>query len=238
MKISILTLFPEMFLGPFDHSILKRAQEKKLLEVEFINIRDFGIGKHKTVDDTPYGGGVGMVMRADVVADAILNAKCSSKGRSASGRKCDEKIILMDPRGETFSQKKAKEFAKIDHLIFVCGHYEGIDERILEFVDETISIGDYVLTGGELPSMVIVDAVTRLLPGAITDSATDTETFSLQTQDGNKLLEHPHYTRPQTYQGMDVPEVLLSGNHADIEQWREEQARKITKNKRPDLLSK
>lgn len=233
MKISILTLFPEMFVGPFNHSILKRAQEKKLLEVEFINIRDFGIGKHKTVDDTPYGGGVGMVIRADVIHEAILNVKWKMKNG-----KFTEKVILMDPRGETFSQKKAKEFAEIDHLIFVCGHYEGIDERILEFVDETISIGDYVLTGGELPSMVIVDAVTRLLPGAITDSATDTETFSLQTQDGNKLLEHPHYTRPQTYQGMDVPEVLLSGNHADIEQWREEQARKITKNKRPDLLSK
>lgn len=233
MKISILTLFPEMFVGPFDHSILKRAQEKKLLEVEFINIRDFGIGKHKTVDDTSYGGGVGMVMRVDVVADAISNAKCKTLND-----KCNEKIILMDPRGETFSQKKAKEFAKIDHLILVCGHYEGIDERILQFVDETISIGDYVLTGGELPSMVIVDTVTRLLPGAITDSATDTETFSLHTEEGDTLLEHPHYTRPQTYQRMDVPEVLLSGNHADIEDWREKQAKEITKNKRPDLLDK
>lgn len=233
MKISILTLFPEMFVGPFDHSILKRAQEKKLLEVEFINIRDFGIGKHKTVDDTSYGGGVGMVMRVDVVADAISNAKCK-----ILNDKCNEKIILMDPRGETFSQKKAKEFAKIDHLILVCGHYEGIDERILQFVDETISIGDYVLTGGELPSMVIVDTVTRLLPGAITDSATDTETFSLHTEEGDTLLEHPHYTRPQTYQRMDVPEVLLSGNHADIEDWREKQAKEITKNKRPDLLDK
>lgn len=222
-----------MFVGPFDHSILKRAQEKKLLEVEFINIRDFGIGKHKTVDDTSYGGGVGMVMRVDVVADAISNAKCK-----ILNDKCNEKIILMDPRGETFSQKKAKEFAKIDHLILVCGHYEGIDERILQFVDETISIGDYVLTGGELPSMVIVDTVTRLLPGAITDNATDTETFSLHTEEGDTLLEHPHYTRPQTYQGMDVPEVLLSGNHADIEDWREKQAKEITKNKRPDLLDK
>lgn len=233
MKISILTLFPEMFVGPFDHSILKRAKKKKLLEVEFINIRGFGIGKHKTVDDTPYGGGVGMVIRADVVHAAISNAKWKMENG-----KFTEKVILMDPRGETFSQKKAKEFAQIDHLILVCGHYEGIDERILKFVDETISIGDYVLTGGELPSMVLVDTVTRLLPGAITDSATDTETFSLKTKEGNKLLEHPHYTRPQTYQGMDVPEVLLSGNHADIEQWREKQAREITAKKRPDLLDK
>lgn len=233
MKISILTLFPEMFVGPFDHSILKRTQQKDLLIIEYINIRDFGIGKHKIVDDTPYGGGVGMVMRVDVIDKAIDQAKCD-QSKSA----CTERILLMDPRGETFSQKKAKTFASYDHLIIVCGHYEGVDERVNNFIDETLSIGDYVLTGGELPSMVIVDAITRLLPGAITAHATDTESFSLHSEKGEQLLEHPHYTRPETYKKNAVPKVLLSGNHKEIIKWRNEQSEKRTTKHRPDLLQK
>ncbi len=233
MKISILTLFPEMLVGPFDHSILKRAQQKNLLQIEYINIRDFGVGKHKTVDDTSYGGGVGMVMRVDVIDNAITYAKCDQ-----SKSPCKERILLMDPRGEKFSQKKAKHLSGYEHLILVCGHYEGIDERVHNFIDETISIGDYVLTGGELPSMVIVDAVTRLLPGAITDNAADSESFSLQTEKGQQLLEHAHYTRPEIYKEKAVPDVLLSGNHKEINKWRKEQAELYTTTHRPDLLKK
>lgn len=222
MKISILTLFPEMFAGPFDHSIVKRAQdlpagkaEKKLVNIEFVDIRDFGIGKHKLVDDTPYGGGAGMVMRVDVINEAITSSKCKIKSS-----KCRERVILLDPRGETFSQQKAKELTKFDHLILIAGHYEGVDERVRKYlVDETISIGDYVLTGGEIPTMVVVDAVVRLIPGVIKEESRTTESFSKP-----KTLEYPQYTKPQVYKRQKVPEILLSGNHKEIEKWRKEQS--------------
>ena len=220
MKISILTLFPEMFAGPFDHSIIKRAREKKLVDIELVNIRDFGIGKHKLVDDTPYGGGAGMIIRVDVIDKTLQNVKC--KGR----------IILLDPRGETFTQKKAKELAKFDHLILIAGHYEGIDERVKQYlVDEVISIGDYVLTGGEIPAMVVTDAVVRLIPGVIKKESIATESFSKP-----KALEYPQYTKPRVYEKYKVPEILLSGNHQAIERWRKNEALKETKSQRPDAL--
>ena len=223
MNVTILTLFPEMFSGPFDHSIVKRAQEKGLITIDFVNIRDFASDNYKSVDDHPYGGGAGMVMRVDVVDRAIENAKCQMLNA-----KC--KTILLDPQGTPYTQTKAQEFSRLDHLILLCGHYEGVDERIRSFVDEEISIGDYITTGGEIPAMVIVDSVTRLLPGVLKkEEATQTESFA-------PILEYPQYTRPETYGGMNVPEVLLSGNHAVIAKWRKKQATLRTKKRRPDLL--
>lgn len=216
MKISILTLFPNMFSGPFDYSILKRAREKKFVTIEVRNLRDFGIGKHKVVDDRPYGGGLGMILRVDVLHKAIGNAKCSREGRSRLAKHvCKERTILLDPRGEQFTQKKAKELARFDHLILVCGHYEGVDERTREFVDEVISLGDFVVTGGEIPSMLLADAVTRLVKGVLKEGVTEEESFSQKT-----YLEHPQYTRPSTYKNLSVPKVLLSGNHHEIASWR------------------
>lgn len=222
-----------MFTGPFDHSIVKMAKEKNLVSIDFVNIRDFGIGKHKLVDDTPYGGGIGMVMRVDVVHTAIQYAK-GTPFDSAQGKK-KTKVVLLTASGEQFTQKRAREYSELNHLILVCGHYEGIDERISQFVDEQISIGDFVTTGGEIPAMLITDAVTRLLPGVLKEGVTETESFSLQTEDGISL-EYPHYTKPQVYKGCAVPEVLLSGDHAKITVWRKEQGRARTKKVRPDLL--
>jgi tRNA (guanine37-N1)-methyltransferase len=228
MKISILTLFPEMFTGPFDHSIIKRAKEKGLVEIAFINIRDFGIGTHKMVDDTPYGGGVGMVMRVDVLHKAIEKAK----GKSDKGKVT--KTVLMSASGKPYKQQSAKAFSKLDHLILICGHYEGVDDRILKYIDEEISIGDYVLTGGELPAMVITDSVVRLLEGAITQGAVEDESFSNKQE----ILEYPHYTKPRDYDGEEVPEVLLSGNHKEIAKWRDDKSLEKTKKIRPDLIKK
>lgn len=212
MKISILTLFPEMFVGPFDHSIVKHARQKKLLAIELVNIRDFGIGGHKVVDDRPFGGGVGMILRVDVIDRAIEKVRRSEQ-RATSKRQ----IILLDPKGETFTQKKARELAKLNHLILIAGHYEGVDERVREYlVDESLSIGKYVLTGGEIPAMVIVDALTRLIPGVLKEEATESESFSPPSP----FLEYPQYTRPREYRGWQVPEVLLSGDHEAIEKWR------------------
>jgi tRNA (guanine37-N1)-methyltransferase len=232
MKISILTLFPEMFAGPFDHSIIKRAKEKDLVEIEYINIRDFGIGNHKMVDDTPYGGGIGMVMRVDVVHAAIEHAKKQFQPRNTPDTL--QKTVLLTASGKTFNQTKAKEFSHLDHLILICGHYEGIDDRIKHFIDEEISIGDFVLTGGEIPSMLITDAVTRLIPGVLPEGATDDESFSLE----EGLLEYPHYTKPQTYKNLEVPEVLLSGNHRTIGEWRRKKSEEKTAIIRPDLVKK
>lgn len=203
MKISILTLFPEMFVGPFEHSIIKRAQEKGKVTIDLVNIRNFGIGRHKIVDDKPYGGGVGMILRVDVIDKALAKFK-------------NRRIVLLDARGRTFDQKKARELAKLDHLILIAGHYEGVDERVKEYlVDESLSIGNYVLTGGEIPAMVVVDSVVRLIPGVLEKpQATKLESFS------ENNLEHPQYTRPQIYKNWKVPQVLLSGNHKAIEQWR------------------
>jgi len=249
MKISILTLFPEMFAGPFDHSILKHAKAKGLVEIEYINIRDFGIGPHKMVDDTSYGGGVGMVMRVDVLHSAIeatkhtFQTRHSGEERSSDSRispKTDSgqarmtKVVLLSASGKTFTQKKAREFAKLDHLILICGHYEGVDDRIKNYIDEEISIGDFVLTGGEIPAMLITDAVTRLITGVLPEGATEEESFSeFETQ---TLLEYPHYTKPQEYEGHTVPEILLSGNHKKIAEWRRRKAVEKTKQVKPHLI--
>ncbi len=229
MKITILTLFPEMFAGPFDHSIIKRAKEKGLVDIAFVNIRDFGIGKHKMVDDTSYGGGIGMVMKVDVLHRAVQNAQC--KTQSAQ---CREKIVLLSASGKTFKQEVAKEFSHVDHLILICGHYEGVDERIKQYIDAEISIGDFVLTGGEIPAMLIADSVTRLIPGVLPEGATEDESFS--EQNGETLLEYPHYTKPQIYDNQAVPDILLSGDHKKIAAWKREQAIEKTTKIRPDLL--
>ena len=209
MKVDILTLFPKMFSGPFAESIVKRAGDKGLVEIAIHDLRDWGEGERRTVDDRPYGGGVGMILRVDIIEAALKDL-----------RKKNSKVILMDAGGETFSQKKAREFSKAEHLIIIAGHYEGVDHRVHEhLVDEVISIGDYVLTGGEIPAMVITDAVVRLIPGVLEKpEATEIESFS---QEGIK--EFPQYTRPETYKGWEVPEVLLSGNHKEIDKWRKEQ---------------
>jgi tRNA (guanine37-N1)-methyltransferase len=223
MKITILTLFPEMFQGPFDASIIKRAKEKKLINIKYINIRDFGIGKHKLVDDTPYGGGNGMVLRVDVLHKAIEKAKDKKLKGDA------QKVILLSAHGKTFNQKTAQKFSKLKHLIIVCGHYEGFDERIKNFVDEEVSIGDFILTGGEIPAMLITDSIIRLIKGVIRDGSAALESFS-------PYLEHPQYTKPQKYENLSVPEILLSGNHKCIETWRKKESVDITSKLRPDLI--
>ncbi|MFC5541275.1 MAG: tRNA (guanosine(37)-N1)-methyltransferase TrmD [Bacilli bacterium] len=222
MKIHVLTLFPEMFPGVFGSSILKKAQEKGLVEIEVSNIRDFSDNKHKQVDDYPYGGGAGMVLKPEPVFRAVETI--------TEGRK--PRVILMCPQGERFTQKKAEELANEEELVFICGHYEGYDERIREhLVTDEISIGDFVLTGGEIPAMAVIDAVVRLIPGVLGQEASHIhDSFS------TGLLEHPHYTRPQDFRGMKVPDVLLSGNHQKIEEWRMEQSLKRTFERRPDLL--
>lgn len=219
MKIDILTLFPEMF-SPIQSSILKRATDNGILEFNIVNIRDFSLDKHKKCDDYPFGGGAGMLMSVQPLYDAIQSVK-----------KENSKLIFPSPRGKVFNQKIAKDLSKFDHLIFVCGHYEGVDERIFELFDmEEISIGDYVLTGGELPTMVIIDTLSRFVDGVISSESLENESFS------NGLLEYPQYTRPAEFMGLKVPEVLLSGNHKDIENWRREESLKITKKNRVDLL--
>lgn len=235
MKISILTLFPEMFVGPFEHSIVKRAQEKGLVEIELINLRDFGIGNHKMVDDTPYGGGIGMVLKVDVVHKAIEYAKRHPGKPKAHPGSVETKIILTSASGKIYKQATAKSYSHLDHLIIICGHYEGVDDRIRAYIDDEISIGDFVLTGGEIPAMLITDSVTRLLVGVITEGATEDESFSDQN---DNLLEYPHYTKPRSYEGQDVPEVLLSGDHKKIAQWRKTKSLEKTKRVRPDLLRK
>lgn len=229
MKISILTLFPEMFAGVFSHSIIKLAQEKGAVSLNFVNIRNFGIGKHKLVDDTPYGGGAGMVMRVDVIASALAQiTNHSASWRTQITNR--ERIILLDPQGEKLTQKKVQELSKYDHLILVCGRYEGVDERVRALVDEEISIGDYVLTGGEIPSMVVIDAIVRLIPGVIKKDSALHESFS------SLLLEYPQYTRPSVFKRKKVPAILLSGDHAKIAAWREKKSVKKTEKRRPDLL--
>ena len=219
MKFDVLTLFPESF-EPIKQSILGRALEKNLISLNLINIRDFSKDKHKKVDDTPYGGGAGMVIRPDVVYDAYKSIKDENA-----------KVIYMSPQGNVLNQKKVESLSKEKHLILLCGHYEGIDQRVIdEIVDEEISIGDYVLTGGEIPAMVLIDSVSRYVEGVLTKESIKEESFS------NNLLEYPQYTRPETFLDKKVPEVLLSGQHENIRKWREEQALKNTYQKRPDLL--
>jgi tRNA (guanine37-N1)-methyltransferase len=220
MKIDVLTLFPGMFAGPLDESIVKRARSGGVLELQIHNLRDWTHDRHKTVDDRPFGGGPGMLLKPEPIFEAVE----ALKGGEA-------KVILMCPQGRKFNQGIARELAQAKHLILVCGSYEGFDERVREaLADDELSIGDFVLTNGALPAMVVVDAVTRLLPGVLGDdeSARD-ESFS----DG--MLEYPHYTRPAEFRGMKVPDVLLSGNHAEIERWRRERAQQRTATRRPDL---
>lgn len=222
MKISILTLFPEMF-DIFNHSIIGRAREKNIIDLEFFNIRDYTLDKHKKVDDYPYGGGAGMVMAAQPVVDTIKKAKESNNG----------KVIFLGPRGKTFNQKMAQKFSKEENLIFLCGHYEGIDERAYEYIDEEYSIGDFILTGGEMAAIPIIDSICRLIPGVLNKNESfEEESFS------NGLLEYPQYTRPPVYNDKAVPEILLSGNHEKIRLWRKKQSLMITKQKRPDLFEK
>lgn len=230
MKITILTLFPDMFIGPLNLSILKKAKEKGLVTIEIKSIRDFGIGKHKQVDDTPYGGGIGMIMRVDVLRSAI-------KAVTENFPSSEQKIILMSAKGKTFKQSTAKELAGLKHLIIICGHYEGVDERIAEYVDEEISVGDFITTGGEIPAMLITDTITRLLPGVLKAGVTDHESFSLGDNE-SVFLEYPQYTNPRSFEGQDVPKILLSGDHKKISDWRLNQAKTKTAIKRPDLLSK
>ncbi len=217
MKINIVTLFPDFFIGFKEHSIIKRAIERGLLELEIINIRDFAEGKHKQCDDMPFGGGAGMVMKPEPIISAL---------NSVSGM-----VIYTSPQGVTFNQKLACELASQDEITILAGHYEGIDERVIEKkVDIEISLGDFVLTGGELPAMVIVDAVARLIPGVIKKESYENDSFF------NGLLDYPHYTRPAEYDGMKVPEVLLSGHHKNIDEWRLKQSLKRTYKRRPELL--
>jgi len=234
MKISILTLFPEMFTSVFSHSIIKRAVEKNLIHITYTDIRQFGIGKHKMVDDTPYGGGAGMLLRVDVAEEAIIHTRCAQNS-------CKERVILLDATGQTFTQQIANTYATTyDHLILICPHYEGIDYRIYQYIDDAISLGDYVLTGGEIPAMVLTDAVVRLLPGALgKDESSTYESFQMFDKSTNSpLLEYPQYTKPTLYKGQEVPEILLSGHHKNISEWREAESILRTKKNRPDLFKK
>ncbi len=219
MKFDVLTLFPEMF-EPLKKSIIGKAEEKELIQIELINIRDFSKNKHKKVDDTPYGGGAGMVMQPDVVYDAYKAIKAQNA-----------KVIYLTPQGKTLNQEKVEKLSKEEHLILLCGHYEGIDQRVIdEIVDEEISIGDYVLTGGEIPAMVLIDSVSRYVEGVLNEESKNEESFS------QGLLEYPQYTRPEVFNDKKVPEILLSGHHENINKWRRCEALKNTYLKRPELL--
>jgi tRNA (guanine37-N1)-methyltransferase len=220
LEIDVLTLFPAMFDGPLAQSIPGRIQEQGLASIRIHDLRKWGIGRHRSVDDAPYGGGAGMILRPEPVAAAL-----------DSLRRSDSVAILLDPVGEVFRQARAADLATRSHLVFVCPRYEGVDERIRSLVDLEVSIGDYVLTGGELPALVVIDAIIRLLPGAIEDASTVEESFS----DG--LLEYPQYTRPAVFRGMDVPSILTSGDHGAVARWRHEQSVERTRRRRPDLTA-
>lgn len=232
MRVDVLTLFPEMFEGVFGTSILGKAQTKGLVSLNAVNFRNYATNKHNTVDDTPYGGGGGMVLKPDPIFAAVEDVLEKRNEETTTVPTKAPRIILMCPQGETFTQKKAEELVHEDHLIFICGHYEGYDERIREFlVTDELSIGDYVLTGGELPAMVAIDSVVRLIPGVLgNETSAVTDSFS------TGLLEYPHYTRPPEFRGMKVPDVLLSGHHLNIDAWRREQSLIRTLERRPDML--
>lgn len=224
MKIDIITLFPKMFDGPFAESMLWKAQDRKLVEINLIDLREFGDGPRKTVDDTPFGGGDGMLLKPEPVVAAIERAKEGNP---------DAKVIILSPQGQQYKQQVAQDLSGESGLILVCGRYEGFDERIIEYADMELSVGDYVLTGGELPAMIVVDSVTRLLPGVLGgEQSAHIESFT-----DPKLVEYPQYTRPVEFRGAEVPEVLRSGDHAKIDAWRNEQAVIKTKQNRPDLLA-
>jgi tRNA (guanine37-N1)-methyltransferase len=221
LRIDILTLFPEMFRGPFDESIVRRARDAGALDLRLVNIRDFATDRHRTVDDAPYGGGPGMVMKPGPLFAAV-----------EAVRDPYSRVVLLTPQGRLFRQEVAVELSQLQHLALICGHYEGVDERVREHLaDDELSIGDYVLTGGELAAMVMVDSVSRLLPGVL-----GAEDSLLEESHGSELLEYPHYTRPADFRGWAVPEILLSGNHAEIARWRRRQALERTRQRRPELL--
>ncbi len=220
MKITILTLFPDMFNGPFSESIIKRAQDKNLIDIEIIDFRKYTNDTHNKVDDTPYGGGAGMVLTCQPLFDAVESVRTNKS-----------KVILLTPDGKTFNQSISYDLSNEEHLILICGHYEGFDERIRTLADMEISIGDYVLTGGEIPAMVLVDSITRLIDGVITRESHEEDSF-------NGLLDYPTYTKPADFRGMKVPEVLLSGDHKKIAEYRYNEALKRTRERRPDLLEK
>ncbi|MCQ2771772.1 MAG: tRNA (guanosine(37)-N1)-methyltransferase TrmD [Bacilli bacterium] len=221
MKITILTLFPEMFDGFKTNSIIARAISKGLVEVECVQIRDFTKDKYGRVDTPPVGGGAGLIQKCQPLVDALKSIRTPGS-----------KAVLFSPRGTTYNESKAKEYATLDHLILVCGHYEGVDERVNSYVDELLSIGDYILTGGEIPSMAVADSVIRLLDGAITKDSLKDESFN------SPLLEYPQYTEPYDFAGETVPDILYSGNHVAIEKWRRKQSLRLTKEHRPDLFAK
>jgi len=223
MKIDILTLFPSMFDGFLTNSIIKRAIEKKKVEINIINFRDYSLDPHKKVDDTPFGGGAGMVLMVQPIYDAVMDLKTD-----------ESKVILLTPDGKTFNQNYAYELKNYKHLIIICGHYEGFDDRIRSIVDLEISIGDFVLTGGEIPSMVITDSVVRLLDGVIDSESHINDSFNPDTN----LLDYPTYTKPREFRGMIVPEVLLNGNHKEIDEYRKKESIRKTQERRPDLLEK
>lgn len=220
MRVDILTLFPEMFTSPFSCSIIKRARDSGLIELNTVNIRHYAENKHLQVDDYPYGGGAGMVMKYDVLSRALIGFKESNAH-----------IIYLSPQGQVLNQEKLVQLSLLEHLVLLCGHYEGIDERAMSLIDEEISIGDYILTGGELPAMILVDGVSRLIPGVLgSENSSEEESFA------SRLLEYPQYTRPAQYLGQAVPEILLSGHHENIRRWRKKQSLLRTLLKRPDLL--
>lgn len=219
MRIDVLTLFPEMFNNIINESIIKRARENNLVEINIINFRDYSPLNNHQVDDTPYGGGAGMVLRCEPIFEAIDDIKTK-----------DSKVILLTPEGKTYNQNKALELSKEKHLIIICGHYEGFDERIKTLVDEEISIGDFILTGGEIPAMLMIDSITRLIDGVISKDSLENESFN------NNLLDYPTYTKPAVYRDLKVPDVLLSGDHAKIAAYRKEMQIKKTEEKRPDII--
>jgi len=230
MKISIITLFPSMFDGPFATSMLRKAQDIDAVAIELVNLRDFGLGPRQTVDDTPYGGGAGMVLKPEPIFAAVESITDTIKKDSGSETPAKTYVVLLSPRGQKYTQNIARDLAKREHIIMICGHYEGIDERVNTIVDAEISLGDFVMTGGEIAAMAVTDSVVRLLPGVLGDdrSAQD-ESFA------TGLLEYPHYTRPEEFRGLRVPDELKTGHHAEIDKWRRSEAVKKTQANRPDL---
>ena len=224
MKITVLTLFPEMFPGVLESSIIAQARKKGIVEFALVNIRDFALDKHQVTDDAPYGGGPGMIMKPEPIYRAV---------RSLATGNSKPKLILLSPRGKAYDQRTARELSRESDIALLCGHYKDIDERVRTLADRDISVGDYILSGGEVAAMAVIDSVVRLLPGAISDpGSADRDSFE------NGLLDHPHYTRPEEFESMTVPEVLRSGNHSQIERWRRQQALRITRQQRPDLLQR
>jgi tRNA (guanine37-N1)-methyltransferase len=221
MQIDVLTLFPEMFSGPLDESIIRRARERQLLDLRVTDLRDYTHDRHRTVDDKPFGGGPGMLLKPEPIFEAVEDLTNEQTH-----------IVLLSPSGERFDQQTARELSERKHILLICASYEGVDERVKTLVHQELSIGDYVLTNGNLPAMVVIDTVARLLPGVLGDDES-----SIEESFSDGFLEYPHYTRPAEFRGMKVPEVLLSGNHAEIAKWRKEQARQRTGERRPDLMN-